>query len=876
MPVNADKPHRWKADVNRSVDFYNDWFMSFAPEAYREQRVKQARIVEREMERTDYLRDISPALLKEHPSVLPLLRAATAPPIARDRLAGLAYVDRYLMGSMEETKKHAPRVPPRMPEDEAMEQLERISNVLEELLDQDLCTWKDTEQEPEEEDIHRASLVLADRLCGAAADPIIRNAQEKRQKKALREWLERRGYQHVTSASISKIEQMEPGTFTFGYAVPVTTETRSGKPKQVNITVDGLIMPQEADPGSLPLIVEAKSAGDFANPNKRRKEEAQKAHQLRAEYGSDIQLLLFLCGYFDSGYLGYEAAEGIDWVWEHRINDLAALLNGGSSGDDTLPDGYGDAGDGNGAPAVAEPAPGFAGKEAERLKLQHRLDAQKTQQERNRLGQFATPTALAEEIVRYAETLLPAGENIDFLEPAFGTGSFFSAFRCVFPKERIRRARGFEVDAHYAGPAAALWKETELDVTAADFTAADPSLEPPFDLLITNPPYTRHHHLQRADKHRMQQRAEQLVGIKPSGLSGLYAYFLYLSHPWLREGGIGGWLVPSNFMYVNYGRQLRAYLLNQVTLLHVHQFAPEEVQFDDALVSSTVLWLKKEKPPSNHEVLFSRGGTLREPDRAQCVPVSQLREMRKWRRLFAEPAAQTETASGVRLGELFTIKRGLATGANKFFIMTPEEAAERALPAEFLIPILPSPRYLPEDVIDAAPNGMPVIERRHLLLDCSLPEEQVEAEHPTLWAYLQEGAEKGIRERYLCSRRSPWYAQEERAPAPLVCPYMGRVTSEKKHPFRFILNRSKAVVANVYLNLYPQPAMQRALGENPELIHVVWEALKSVKAETLISNGRTYGGGLHKLEPKELANVPVRDLPADVLKQHSVQGSLFQ
>ena len=35
--------------------------------------------------------------------------------------------------------------------------------------------------------------------------------------------------------------------------------------------------------------------------------------------------VLFLCGYFDSGYLGYEAAEGIDWVWEHRIDDLASF-----------------------------------------------------------------------------------------------------------------------------------------------------------------------------------------------------------------------------------------------------------------------------------------------------------------------------------------------------------------------------------------------------------------------------------------------------------------------------------------------------------------------------------------------------------------------
>jgi len=112
MPVNADKPKRWKADVNRSVNFYNDWFMSFAPKAYREQREEQARVVEREMERTDYLRDISPTLLNEHPKVLTTLRAATAPPIARDRLVGLAHVKRYFVESMEGATEYEPRVPP--------------------------------------------------------------------------------------------------------------------------------------------------------------------------------------------------------------------------------------------------------------------------------------------------------------------------------------------------------------------------------------------------------------------------------------------------------------------------------------------------------------------------------------------------------------------------------------------------------------------------------------------------------------------------------------------------------------------------------------------------------------------------------------------
>ena len=113
---------------------------------------------------------------------------------------------------------------------------------------------------------------------------------------------------------------MEPGTFSFRMNVPAKQE---GIGRQVNIPVDAVIMPKTARLGELPLLVEAKSAGDFANVNKRRKEEAAKMSQLRQSCArTDVRYVLFLCGYFDSGYLGYEAAEGIDWVWEHRIGDL--------------------------------------------------------------------------------------------------------------------------------------------------------------------------------------------------------------------------------------------------------------------------------------------------------------------------------------------------------------------------------------------------------------------------------------------------------------------------------------------------------------------------------------------------------------------------
>ena len=112
---------------------------------------------------------------------------------------------------------------------------------------------------------------------------------------------------------------MTPGTYTFQLNVPVFQQD-SGK--SIKLPVDAVVMPKVARVGDFPLLVEAKSAGDFTNVNKRRKEEATKVKQLRANYGENVRFVLFLCGYFDSGYLGYEAAEGIDWVWEHRIDDF--------------------------------------------------------------------------------------------------------------------------------------------------------------------------------------------------------------------------------------------------------------------------------------------------------------------------------------------------------------------------------------------------------------------------------------------------------------------------------------------------------------------------------------------------------------------------
>jgi hypothetical protein len=315
MGANLNKPHLWKEDIARSVDLYNEWFLKFAPNTYRKERLKATKHVQNMLEQTRHLRNLTPDQLRSDPSILFALRMATAPPIARDRLVGLAGVSKSLVNKME--LEH--RLPPQMKPPALGACLQKITEMIIRLVDIDIFPWLGENRDPTKQEVYRAATIVADRLCGANADPIVRNAQEKRQLEKIKKWLEDRGYNDMSGKF--SLDKMKPGMFAFRLNVPGLKEDH----KSVNIPVDVAVLPLKPKGAKLPLMIEAKSAGDFANVNKRRKEEAAKVGQLRRKHGNRVRYVLFLCGYFDSGYLGYEASEGIDWVWEHRIDDFVTF-----------------------------------------------------------------------------------------------------------------------------------------------------------------------------------------------------------------------------------------------------------------------------------------------------------------------------------------------------------------------------------------------------------------------------------------------------------------------------------------------------------------------------------------------------------------------
>jgi type I restriction-modification system DNA methylase subunit len=255
-------------------------------------------------------------------------------------------------------------------------------------------------------------------------------------------------------------------------------------------------------------------------------------------------------------------------------------------------------------------------------------------EERRRLGQFATHSILAEDIIAFGLNHREISDGISFFDPAFGTGAFYSAILRKTDPTNIIAAEGIEIEPMIANAANLLWNGHNVKIINDDFTKCIPGQK--FNFIICNPPYVRHHLIESTEKTRIQDRTEIVSGVRLSGLSGLYCHFLLQSVEWMEKGGLAGWLVPSEFMDVNYGTAVKSFLMTRVELFRIHRFDPTDVQFGDALVSSAIIWFKN-KITENTAVAISFGGTLENPKNCKDIELECLRNEHKWTRFPNKP-----------------------------------------------------------------------------------------------------------------------------------------------------------------------------------------------------------------------------------------------
>lgn len=315
IPVmNANSPDRWEEDRVRARDEIVDWLaITVNTEELRNEYEGSA------SEALDLLRqtfDISKSI-RISPQILPILRSWTRRDIGTSQFATFVDLGESVLRQIEASRKAPPE-----------DFIERAGRLIEIELDYGLLPWLKEKRSPSTAEQTRATVVAADRILRRRSATNLRYLHEPRQLTKLADLLDDLDYrEHKFSQLVDPLHDVPPGTYSF--RCNVSGLTSEGLELKQN--VDVLIKPHKADKNELPIFVEAKSMTDEVNPNKRQKEEAQKVNNLKRMWEmrnpKPVVYVLLLGGTVPRRYLEVEAGSGLDWVWEHRVEDLRQLLD---------------------------------------------------------------------------------------------------------------------------------------------------------------------------------------------------------------------------------------------------------------------------------------------------------------------------------------------------------------------------------------------------------------------------------------------------------------------------------------------------------------------------------------------------------------------
>jgi adenine-specific DNA methylase len=449
-------------------------------------------------------------------------------------------------------------------------------------------------------------------------------------------------------------------------------------------------------------------------------------------------------------------------------------------------------------------------------------------------GAFYTPDAIARYLVDWA--VGPSTRRV--LEPSAGDGVFLEAaarrLREVNPAGELVGVEVVESEAEFAGGRA---RTAGINPTLVveDFFNLDVVRLNTFDAIVGNPPWIRYHGFVGEQRANAQRRA-LAMGVALTGLASSWAPYLVHAVSFLSPDGRLAMVLPGELLQVDYAAEVRRFLTRRFRSIRLVAF--EGQVFGDAEVDAVLLFASHDGPAGLH---FDRVGSLDAIARQTPTAVAG---SDRWASSVgsgqaSDLLAEMETAGRlVPFGSLGTVDIGIVTGFNDYFVVSEPEVEAFALPAANLRWIVTRSNQLSTGVVTEAQFSDWRIGGRKVWL---LALGRGDPDGAT--RYLAEGTRMGVPSRYKCRMRSPWYAVPIKGPPDLFLSYMAHETP------RLAWNQARALSTNLIHGVY--------LGDPSTAAEVASNWGNPATALSAEVEGRTYGGGVLKLETKEAERVLV-------------------
>ena len=438
-----------------------------------------------------------------------------------------------------------------------------------------------------------------------------------------------------------------------------------------------------------------------------------------------------------------------------------------------------------------------------------------------RFGQFFTPDAVA---AFMADWVLDSEVN-EVFDPAFGLG----AFRAAINDRADVQFTGCEVDATIVE----FWERDTGE--RADFVAIEDYLLSwggQYANIVCNPPYMRFQKFLNRDV--VIREFKKNLGIKLSGYMNTASAFLLKSLSELSARGRLAYIMPLEFLNAGYGTLVKQKLVESGHLCSIISFDCEKDIFPDATTSVGIILY--DRAVYHIDVQFFRLQSIDELTAFESlqpvaeVPRSALDPQAKWLPHFQGTAFSVDHQKTTTLAHFGKFSRGIATGANAFFVLNSTNVSTRCLSTTEYVPCIAKSSQIRTAVFRNADfSNNPVF----LFSVAGNPSKAAED-------YIRFGESEGYHERFLTKNRTPWYKTETRSPSPLLFGVFSR------NGYKVVLNKTKALNLTCYHGF--QPNLLGAAYVEHLFLYFSSQTGRQIVARSM----RQYGRALDKFEPNDL------------------------
>ena len=481
------------------------------------------------------------------------------------------------------------------------------------------------------------------------------------------------------------------------------------------------------------------------------------------------------------------------------------------------------------------------------------------------LAPFYTPRGVAQILTDWAVT----DADASVLDPSFGGCAFLNAaFDTLSKKGSIQPERqifGVDID-----PSAKNYLNDLITAGASpnqyicnDFF--DVGLEnfnvQSFDAIVGNPPYVRYHSIPEKLQKKAEDRLAQM-GISISGRSSYWAFFLLYSAHFLNAGGRLAMVLPGALLHTDYSARVRELFISHFEKVNIYLL--QERIFDNTQEESVIVCAEGARR-QNRTVRVEHVSTVEELRKTiagaqsnESTNGDESRDGGLLRALVTDTALDlydelSESPNAVRLGKWVDTRIGIVTGNNDYFILSQDEWRQTEIPEKYFIPVLRRPAYV--NGLIATDRDLKILSKEGKPYRLLNPPENLSRTPKSLRKYIEQGEEKGVNLAWKCKSRDPWYIVPHTYVPEAIIPCMAASWA------RLMVNRSSYTCTNNIIRLSWKE--KRPSNDWARLALGTLSTFCQLSAELV---GRSYGGGVLKLEPTELTRLVVPLIPVEVTR----------